>query len=76
MLKHIAQLKPIFTEFEDVIDVVNAGFIGVWGIYLFFILTSESKHLDVILLHFYDGLISLSVSVSLEGDRMGWWVSG
>ncbi|KAK2176378.1 hypothetical protein NP493_665g02036 [Ridgeia piscesae] len=31
MLKHIAQLKPIFTEFEDVIDVVNAGFIGVWG---------------------------------------------
>ena len=31
MLKHIAQLKPIFTEFEDVIDVVQAGFIGVWG---------------------------------------------
>ena len=31
MLKHIAQLKPIFTEYEDVIDVVQAGFIGVWG---------------------------------------------
>ena len=31
MLRHIEQLSPIFSEFEDVIDVVQAGFIGVWG---------------------------------------------
>ena len=31
MLRHIEQLRPIFSEFEDVIDVVQAGFIGVWG---------------------------------------------
>ena len=31
MLRHIEQLSPIFSEYEDVIDVVQAGFIGVWG---------------------------------------------
>ncbi|KAI0240051.1 hypothetical protein LSAT2_009248 [Lamellibrachia satsuma] len=31
ILVHIEQLAPIFTNYEDVIDVVQAGFIGVWG---------------------------------------------
>ncbi len=31
VLKHIAQLKPILTEYADVIMVVQAGFIGSWG---------------------------------------------
>ncbi|KAK2178231.1 hypothetical protein NP493_552g01032 [Ridgeia piscesae] len=31
MIDHIDQLTPIFTDYEDVIDVVQAGFIGVWG---------------------------------------------
>ena len=29
--QHIQQLKPIFDEFSDVICVLEAGFIGVWG---------------------------------------------
>lgn len=28
---HIEQLKPIFEEYADVIAVLEAGFIGVWG---------------------------------------------
>ncbi len=28
---HIAQLKPVFQEYADVIAVLEAGFIGVWG---------------------------------------------
>lgn len=31
MLRHIAQLKPLLTSNADVIAVVQAGFIGVWG---------------------------------------------
>lgn len=31
LLNHINQLKPIFTEYEDVIYVVQAGFLGSWG---------------------------------------------
>ena len=30
-LRHVAQLKPIFQEFEDVIYVVQYGFVGSWG---------------------------------------------
>lgn len=30
-LRHVAQLKPIFHEFEDVIYVVQYGFVGSWG---------------------------------------------
>lgn len=30
-LKHIDQLKPIFHEYSDVIYVLKAGFVGVWG---------------------------------------------
>ena len=30
-LKHIEQLKPIFQNYSDVIYVLKAGFIGVWG---------------------------------------------
>jgi hypothetical protein len=29
--KHIHQLRPIFSEFSDIIWVVEAGFIGFWG---------------------------------------------
>lgn len=29
--QHIQQLKPIFDEFSDVICVLEAGFVGVWG---------------------------------------------
>lgn len=28
---HIAQLQPVFEEYADVIAVLEAGFIGVWG---------------------------------------------
>lgn len=28
---HIEQLQPIFTEYADVIAVVEAGFVGLWG---------------------------------------------
>lgn len=31
MENHIQQLAPIFTEFVDVISVLEAGFIGAWG---------------------------------------------
>ena len=31
LLDHITQLQPIFTEYVDVIAVLEAGFIGVWG---------------------------------------------
>ena len=31
ILTHISQLRPIFFEYEDIIDVVQAGFIGIWG---------------------------------------------
>lgn len=31
VLRHIAQLKPILQKNEDVIFVLQAGFIGVWG---------------------------------------------
>lgn len=31
VLQHIEQLRPILTEFADVIYVVEAGFVGVWG---------------------------------------------
>ena len=30
-LRHVEQLKPIFHEFEDVIYVVQYGFVGSWG---------------------------------------------
>jgi len=30
-LQHIAQLKPLFQRYGDVIYVLQAGFIGVWG---------------------------------------------
>lgn len=30
-LRHVAQLKPIFHEYEDVIYVVQYGFVGSWG---------------------------------------------
>lgn len=29
--QHIQQLKPILEEFSDVICVLEAGFVGVWG---------------------------------------------
>ncbi len=29
--QHIAQLKPIFQEYADVICLLQAGFVGVWG---------------------------------------------
>lgn len=29
--QHIQQLRPIFEEFSDVICVLEAGFVGVWG---------------------------------------------
>jgi len=31
VLKHIKQLEPIYNEYEDVISVIQAGFIGAWG---------------------------------------------
>ena len=31
VLEHIEQLTPIFKEYSDVIYVLQAGFIGVWG---------------------------------------------
>ena len=31
VLKHIAQLKPTLQKYEDVIFVLQAGFVGVWG---------------------------------------------
>ena len=31
VLTHIAQLKPLFEKNKDVITVLEAGFIGVWG---------------------------------------------
>ncbi|XP_050410076.2 uncharacterized protein LOC126824756 [Patella vulgata] len=31
MLNHIQQLGPIWTDFQDVISVIQAGFIGTWG---------------------------------------------
>ncbi len=31
ILGHIAQLKPLFQKYGDVIYVLQAGFIGVWG---------------------------------------------
>ena len=31
VLQHIAQIKPILQEFADVIFVMEAGFVGVWG---------------------------------------------
>ena len=31
ILTHIDQLAPIFRDYDDVIDVVQVGFIGVWG---------------------------------------------
>lgn len=31
VLQHIAQLKPIFEQHQDVIAVVQMGFIGTWG---------------------------------------------
>jgi hypothetical protein len=31
VLNHIAQLKPIYNEYKDVIMSVEAGFIGAWG---------------------------------------------
>lgn len=31
IVEHIAQLKPIFQEYSDVIKIVQAGFIGAWG---------------------------------------------
>lgn len=31
VMQHIAQLKPVFEEYADVIYVVQAGFVGVWG---------------------------------------------
>lgn len=30
-IKHIEQLKPIFHKYSDVIYVLKAGFVGVWG---------------------------------------------
>lgn len=30
-LRHIEQLKPLLREYSDVIFVVQAGFVGVWG---------------------------------------------
>lgn len=30
-LRHIAQIKPFLQEYEDVIFVLQAGFIGTWG---------------------------------------------
>lgn len=31
LLSHIDQLRPILTTFSDVITVLQAGFIGIWG---------------------------------------------
>lgn len=31
ILQHIAQIKPILQEYADVIYVMEAGFVGVWG---------------------------------------------
>ena len=31
VLQHIAQIKPILQEYADVIFVMEAGFVGVWG---------------------------------------------
>lgn len=31
VMQHIAQLKPLFREYADVIYVLQAGFVGVWG---------------------------------------------
>lgn len=31
VLRHIAQLKPILQKYEDVIYVLQAGFVGCWG---------------------------------------------
>lgn len=31
VLQHIAQIKPILQEYVDVIYVMEAGFVGVWG---------------------------------------------
>ncbi len=31
VLQHISQLKPILQEYADVIYVMEAGFVGVWG---------------------------------------------
>lgn len=31
VLRHVAQLKPVFSEYEDVIYVLQAGFVGAWG---------------------------------------------
>lgn len=31
VLRHVEQLKPLLTEFSDVIFVLQAGFVGSWG---------------------------------------------
>ena len=31
VMQHIAQLKPLFRQYGDVIYVLQAGFVGVWG---------------------------------------------
>ncbi|XP_064597949.1 uncharacterized protein LOC135464453 [Liolophura sinensis] len=35
VLKHIEQLSPLLHEFRDLIDTVQAGFIGTWGEWYF-----------------------------------------
>ncbi|KAK2163378.1 hypothetical protein NP493_1467g00004 [Ridgeia piscesae] len=46
MLRHIEQLSPIFSEYEDVIDVVQAGFIGVWGEWYYTTHFGDPHHRD------------------------------
>lgn len=31
MQKHLEQVRPLLTEYEDVVAVVQAGFLGAWG---------------------------------------------
>ena len=31
VLRHVAQLKPVFAEYGDIILVLQAGFVGSWG---------------------------------------------
>ena len=53
LLRHIEQVKPILRQYEDVIFVLQAGFIGVWGEWYytthFSSLTERKKVTDALL---------------------------
>ena len=72
LLKHIQQIKPILTQYESVIMVLQAGFIGCWGEWYYTTNVSSGRDRRAVVDALLDALpVSRQIELRTPAFKMG-----